>query len=760
MTAWKRSWVVLLPILCLAGAAAHGADPAADGVFVLDAANFAERTVEAQTSPGRSWTPYRATILKDIPDGVLHLGYAQSRFGGWLERRTEATGFFRAEKIDGRWWLIDPDGYYFLHRAVVGVRPGSSRNAQQSFLARYRTTDTWAQDTTDLLWAFGFNGTGAWSDVRSLRSADRPAVYTQMWNFMSEYGRVRGGTYQLPGHTGYPNDAIFVFDPEFERFAFSYAQRLGETRDDPYLLGHFSDNELPFPRDGLDKYLSLPPDDPGYKAAYEWLRERQGRDEPDLGAITELDRLMWNGYVAERYLSIVSRAIKSVDPNHMYLGPRFHGSALNNPYIFEAAGKYLDAVGVNLYNRWEPRLSELQEWERRAEKPIVITEWYTKAEDSGLPNTSGAGWIVRTQSDRGDFYQNFVLRLLESRVVVGWHWFRYMDNDPEDPTEDPSNRDANKGIVGVDYEPYCELLDSMRTMNLLSYALVQYLDGEAVSIPVDRAGELATSFRTRPEQYCRLPVRFEIAAPKERETVSGALHLELDSAHDLAAARFFVDDVEVDPEPAGRNRWILDTTQLEDGYHTLRAVYAGADGGTQVQRYVQFRVSNWWTLDDWFEPPLAAGWFGTFGREKTAAESPGWRYVTEGRPFGFASRKVRTEDTDAHLVWETPNLSAFSVTLLTATPAIAEPILVEISADGTTWHPVDYAVHTAPQADAGWYRHELTGSIDWTASIEPAGSTAHGAAGVAYFRVTVPRQGLPADSVQLGRVYLRGRVSR
>src|SRR5690606_38532487 len=158
-------------------------------------------------------------------------------------------------------------------------------------------------------------------------------------------------------------------------------RNLESTKDDPYLLGHFSDNELPFTRDGLDKFLRLPPDDPGYIAAYEWLRERQGLAEPDLSRITERDRPESNGYVADRYLTIVSRAIKSVDPNHMYLGPRFHGSALSNPYIFEAAGKHLDAIGINLYSRWVPRLPELAEWEQRSGKPIIITEWYTKGED-------------------------------------------------------------------------------------------------------------------------------------------------------------------------------------------------------------------------------------------------------------------------------------------------------------------------------------------------------------------------------------------
>ncbi|MHC4406774.1 MAG: hypothetical protein ACYTG0_44700, partial [Planctomycetota bacterium] len=75
--------------------------------------------------------------------------------------------------------------------------------------------------------------------------------------------------------------------------------------------------------------------------------------------------------------------------------------------------------------------------------------------------------------------QNFTLGLLESRCAVGWHWFKYMDNDPEDRSTDPSNRDSNKGIVTTGYEPYTPLLDAMRDLNRAAYPLAEYFDGKA-----------------------------------------------------------------------------------------------------------------------------------------------------------------------------------------------------------------------------------------------------------------------------------------
>ena len=96
-----------------------------------------------------------------------------------------------------------------------------------------------------------------------------------------------------------------------------------------------------------------------------------------------------------------------------------------------ACGRHLDVIAVNIYHQWEPAAAMLAMWRKEAGKPYLVTEFYAKGEDSGLPNTTGAGWLVRTQRDRGEFYQHFTLALLESRDCVGWQWLTYIDNDPE-----------------------------------------------------------------------------------------------------------------------------------------------------------------------------------------------------------------------------------------------------------------------------------------------------------------------------------------
>ena len=46
------------------------------------------------------------------------------RFGGWRDGpKQSATGFFRAVRLDGKWWLVDPDGALFFSLGVDCVVP-------------------------------------------------------------------------------------------------------------------------------------------------------------------------------------------------------------------------------------------------------------------------------------------------------------------------------------------------------------------------------------------------------------------------------------------------------------------------------------------------------------------------------------------------------------------------------------------------------------------------------------------------------------
>jgi hypothetical protein len=372
---------------------------------------------------------------------------------------------------------VDPEGGLFIHRGVVSVAPPRTAGGEAALRARFGEQSQWAPRTAAWLHELGFNGLGAWTDTARMSAAPQRLAYTLIWNFMSSYGKKRGGTFQQAGHTGYPKDAIFVFDPGFEAFCREHAQQLAATRDDPWLLGHFTDNELPLKREALANFLALPESDPGHQAARAFLRERRGPAATARDA-TDADRQAFLELVVDRYLGIVTRAIRAVDPNHLILGSRFHGMQTRYPETFRAAGRHLDVVAVNYYNAWSADPERVGMWERESGRPYLVTEWYAKGMDAvGLANVSGAGWVVRTQADRGRFYENFTLSLLASRGCVGWHWFKYIDNDPADTKSDPSNRDSNKGILNNRYEPYEDLTAAMRRINTRAYRLIDQFDG-------------------------------------------------------------------------------------------------------------------------------------------------------------------------------------------------------------------------------------------------------------------------------------------
>jgi len=427
----------------------------------------------------KDWVPMDTRTMQHLPNFKPKKKQKLSKYGGNKIQQAEATGFYRTEKINGRWWIVDPDGYLFIHKAINSLNRGKSKRNLKAYEEKFDSPVDWMTKTTQLIKENGFNGAGSWSDAELIiemqKDGENELAYTINLNWMSGYGKVRGGTYAVPGHTGYPNNCIFVFDKEFKTYCEEQAKELVQYKDDPNLLGYFSDNEMPFKMSNLEGYLSNEDNtDQGYLAAKSWLAEKEIRDND----ITDEVRNEFLAYVGETYFSIVNGSIKKYDPNHLYLGPRFYSSEKNNELFMRTAGKYIDIICNNYYGRWTPREEELNNWAEWTGKPFMITEWYTKGEDSGLPNISGAGWIVRTQKDRGLFYQNYTLKLLESKSCVGWHWFKYQDNDPEMENAELSNIDANKGIVDNDYNEYLPLLNLMKEVNLQVYKLIEYFDNK------------------------------------------------------------------------------------------------------------------------------------------------------------------------------------------------------------------------------------------------------------------------------------------
>jgi hypothetical protein len=442
------------------------------------------KVMARQNADDTVWKEYTAKTIDKLPDFNYTKDPQTNQYGGWNVFRVKATGFFRTEKIDNRWWIIDPNGNPFIHKGVAVLNPGSSEGQNKALESKYGNKSNWISKETAFLKEQGFNGAGAWSNVDLIREEKTPLVYTvivsPMGAYKSQHLKKFNGKYEKAGWQGFRYDLAMVFDAEFDVYVEKEISKIQKYKNDKFLLGYYTDNELPWVDDALDRHLNfLGKEEQGYKAAKKWLEARKGKNATVVD-ITDLDRQDFTGFYFETYMEKVTKAIKKYDNNHLYLGCRFNQEQdeLDNPKIFEVAGKYMDVISINHYRKWEPVQSIMDNWENWSGKPFLITEWYTKGEDSGLPNKTGAGWNVPTQKDRGYFYQNFTIELLKSKSCVGWHWFKYQDNDPNDLTTDFSNRDSNKGIIDSNYKHYSPLIENMKMINNHTYELIQYLDAK------------------------------------------------------------------------------------------------------------------------------------------------------------------------------------------------------------------------------------------------------------------------------------------
>lgn len=429
----------------------------------------AKEPVLSQTKPGKPWRTNLTETLRDA--GPVAPVTNLTVYGGRADRRDKATGFFHTVQRDGRWWLVDPEGGLFLSIAMNSVSPLSTPGAKAALAERYGSTSNWADRVVGELRELGFNSTGNWSsDLVGRTGTNRIARCDQppKGGLLAGFGKAVGVAKQGTGHFDFEDDCLPVFGPAFAAYCASNCAALAARKDDPWLIGWFSDNELPVPK--IEGYLKLDATNavagPNRAEAEAWLKAR-GKTVKQL---TDADRDAWAGHVFDRYLAVTTAAIRRHDPNHLCLGPRLHGRMKNSEACFRAAGRHLDVIAVNHYNIWQPG-DETAQWTRWSGKPVMITEWYAKGADSGMGNTTGAGWSVPTQRDRGLFYQTYTIGLLRQRNCVGWHWFKYQDNDPDAKNVDPSNLDSNKGIVDNRYKPYEPLQSAMRDLNHAAYGL-------------------------------------------------------------------------------------------------------------------------------------------------------------------------------------------------------------------------------------------------------------------------------------------------
>ena len=415
---------------------------------------------------------------------------------GYDEVRSEATGYFRVEELDGVWWLIDPTGRcffaigtdhvnYHVHWCEkLGYAP-----YHRNVAARYGSESAWASSSVERLKRWGFNALGSRS---SYHARYQGLPHPENLRMGAAFAR-RANIVPPTRWTGFPD----VFSPEFEAFCDEFArERCTPHADDPWLLGWFIDNELEWhhwtTRGLLYSAMNKISGHPAKVGLVQLLRRRHpdaasfnaawGTSLDDLSQLAQLpsvrpaatkaaeeDEAAFKRLVAERYFSVTTGAIRRHDPNHLILGFRFAGQA---GHVWDIAGEHCDIVSVNCYRELDVESGEftdgfpeqLDQWHRQAQRPMMVTEWSFPALDAGLPCKHGGGQRVPTQTDRAKAFRTFQEYLFSRPYMVGSNYFMWAD----EPALGISRRfpeDSNYGLVNVEDEPYEELTRAARDLN-------------------------------------------------------------------------------------------------------------------------------------------------------------------------------------------------------------------------------------------------------------------------------------------------------
>ena len=379
--------------------------------------------------------------------------FPYSPHGGWVQRKQSATGFFHTARIEGRWWLVDPDGHLFWSAGMDCVRyrdptrvkgremlfaklpPGAGetadfyqahvrlRHGEEDFLAR------WKAAQARRLKAWGFNTIGNWSDAALFEQPEMPFVTNV------RVGRSR------KNWQGFPD----VYAEEFLRSAEEDARaQCARFRQQPRLIGYFIGNEPRWPyRNLIDLILR----DAEPSATQDFVRRflaEKGDSAPAREQLMET--------LSRRYFQVVCTAIKKADPNHLTLGIRWAGAA---PDAVLRANDVFDVFSINIY-RFEPPAEQIQKAARLTGRPVLIGEFHFGAAERGYAPSLV---MVRDQTERGVAYQYYLEQAAAQPDIVGVHYFQMVDQ-PVTGRFDGEN--YNLGFVNQQDLPYPEMVNFAR----------------------------------------------------------------------------------------------------------------------------------------------------------------------------------------------------------------------------------------------------------------------------------------------------------
>ncbi|ONI43594.1 hypothetical protein AN641_09555 [Candidatus Epulonipiscioides gigas] len=445
----------------------------------------------------------------------------RSKYGGYKNEdlRQESTGQFYTTKIDGKWTLIDPDGYPFFSTGFGIVRldgmstwisgreymyeelpakdgelgdhydrlqntlsPPSGVKAGDGFPfyeanleRRYGDNwlEEWGKNATTRFEAWGLTSIGAWAEPKLFfgKGSEHKTPYTAFtWTTVSSGKHIRL-------YDSVPDP----FDPEFEkstRAALNSQAVKYNINKDPYCFGLFVDNEFKWGTSMTNNSLikAVLDDDIANEKSYakkhfltvlqdkyDTIEDLNRAWETNIASFNELGKSYTGKISAEDggvlIYEIANKYYKTVHDvmDELLPGTLYLGSR-NTEFgtPTEVIKAAIQYVDILSFNNYNEDVQREKFRVEEYDMPMIIGEFNFTGTDSGLFAASGVG----TQPERAEGYINYVENALKSGNFVGVHWFQYYDQPILGRSWDGEN--YNAGFVDVVDMPYPELIEASR----------------------------------------------------------------------------------------------------------------------------------------------------------------------------------------------------------------------------------------------------------------------------------------------------------
>ena len=382
--------------------------------------------------------------------------YNYSQYGGYLQAKGKATGFFHTEKIDGKWWFVDPEGYLFLSHGVDCVSPGGGGNVRdldkrngmykelppQSLNANSqrrgisfgtwnlfrRYGENYPEKSREMIIKrmdkWGLNTIANWSSAEVMNMNKKAFMFQ-----LRDVG-IEGGLMGLPD----------VYAPDFASKVDAGCKASVESyKNNPWLIGYFTGNEP------------------------SWLEQEERLcsmilDGPEKPIKTELKNWLAKGDTPERrkqfifktfriFLETVDNSIKKYDPNHLNLGIRFGNVMGIDREILEICKDVFDVFSFNCYDLY-PKKEMMDRAADITGLPMIIGEYHFGTVDRGMAQSL---WQVNSQQERGVAYRYYTERAYAHPGLIGSAYFQWCD---QDLTGRRDGENYNCGMVDVTDRPY------------------------------------------------------------------------------------------------------------------------------------------------------------------------------------------------------------------------------------------------------------------------------------------------------------------